>query len=253
MVARGQTTRSILATEKDFWMSTTLRETAQQYPQIQITRGFGIVLALCLLSATNIGCVTFAANLVRAIKGDDTPAEFNELKDKKVAVLVNTSAGLNQDASGIIMANYVHVLLSSNVHKIKMVNQDEVARIIQDQPADGLEMSTIGKRLNADYIISISISNLKLKDGQTLYKGSCTTNVSVFNVSEGNGAVFRKSIPDFVFPQTGVPITDTDEATFQRFYLSEVAHRVARIFYPYDPSVDVAKDASMASIQSLQR
>jgi hypothetical protein len=133
-----------------------------------------------------------------------------------------------------------------------MVNQDEVTRIINDLPASQSDLSMIGSRLNADYVVAINISNLKLKDGQTLYKGSSTTDVSVYEVANGSSPVFRKSLPDFVFPQTGVPITDTDEATFQRFYLAEVARRLARVFYPYDPSVDVAADASSASLDSMQ-
>ncbi len=219
------------------------------------TRWVGM-LAVCFLAATlttcNSGCVTFMANMVKVIKGTDSPAEFDKLKEKKVAVIVSTPAGLNKDASGIIMSTYVHTLLATHVHKVKMVNQDEVTRIINDMPASQSDLSMIGSRLSADYIVAINISNLKLKDGQTLYKGSSTTDVSVYEVANGSSPVFRKSLPDFVFPQTGVSITDTDEATFQRFYLAEVARRLARVFYPYDPSVDVAADASSASLDSMQ-
>ena len=75
---------------------------------------------------------------------------------------------------------------------------------------------------------------------------------SVYEVSNGRSPVFRKSLTDLGFPQPGVPSTDSDEATFQRFYLAEVARRRARVFYPYDPSVDVAADASSASLDSMQ-
>jgi hypothetical protein len=55
-----------------------------------------------------------------------------------------------------------------------------------------------------------------------------------------------------VYPQSGAPVTDFDEATFQRVYLSELATRVARIFYPFDPSIDVAKDAAISSIDAFR-
>jgi hypothetical protein len=212
----------------------------------------GLIALLGVLLVTNTGCLAFMANMVRVIKGNDAPAEFDEFQEKKVAVVASTPAGLNLDATGIIISSHVHSLLATNVKKIQMVNQEEVARIISDQPASSQEMSLIGGRLGADYIVAIDVADLKLRDGQTLFKGTSTTSVTVYKVAEGSSPVFRKSFPDFVFPQTGVPITDLDEATFHRFYLSEVAQRVARIFYPYDPSVDVAKDASVASIQSFR-
>lgn len=211
----------------------------------------GFLVAAMLLCTS--GCVTFMANMVKVIKGTDAPAEFDKFKDKKVAVIVSTPTGLNKDASGIIMSTYVHALLATNVHKVKMVNQDEVNRIISDLPANQSDLSVIGNRLNADYVLAIDIANLKLKDGQTLYKGSSTTEMAVYEVANGSSPVFSKSLPDFVFPQTGVPITDTDEATFQRFYLRQVAQRIARTFYPYDPTVDVAVDASVASLHSIHQ
>jgi hypothetical protein len=207
-------------------------------------------VSLGLVSST--GCLAFVANFVRVIKGNDSPAEFDEFKDKKVAVLAITPAGYNADASGIIMSSHVHALLATNVKKIQMVNQEEVSRIISDFAANEREMSLIGKRLGADYLIAVEVKNLKLKDGQTLYRGSSTSTVSVYKVEDGSSPVFQKVLPDFIFPTTGFPITDTDEATFQRFYLAEVAQRMARHFYPYDPSVDVAKDASVASLQTLR-
>jgi len=238
-------------------MSATNRAIARSQNAVTNSKHLVVTLGVCHLGATaiacNSGCVTFMAHLVKVIKGTDSPAEFDKLKEKKVAVIVSTPAGLNKDASGIIMSTYVHALLATNVQKVKMVNQDEVTRIINDIPASQSDFSKIGSRLNADYVVSINVANLKLKDGQTLYKGSSTTEVAVYEVANGSSPVFRKSLSDFVFPQTGVPITDTDEATFQRFYLAEVAQRVARIFYPFDPTVDVAKDASVASLQSMNQ
>ena len=69
-------------------------------------------------------------------------------------------------------------------------------------------------------------------------------------MDEGSSPVYRKQFPEFVYPQTGVPITDTDDATFQQFYLKEISQRIARVFYPYDPTMDVASDAAVASISS---
>lgn len=229
---------------------TNVRQKENITPTRTLVFRLGILLFLSTTLLCSSGCLSFAANMVRIIKGTDTPAEFDELKEKKVAVVVSTAAGLNADACGIIMSNHVHTLLATNVKKIKMVNQEEISRIIGDMPANEQGMSLIGSRLGADYVVAIDVANLKLRDGPTLYKGKSTTTVTVHKVLDGVSPVFRKAFPDFVFPSMGVPVTDSDEATFQRFYISEIAQRVSRIFYPYDPSIDVAKDASSASIQS---
>ncbi|MEQ1828396.1 MAG: hypothetical protein ABL921_20715 [Pirellula sp.] len=211
-----------------------------------------LAVMLGIAIVTSSGCISFMANMVRVIKGTDAPAEFDEFQNKKVAVVAGTPSGLNADATGIIVSSHVHALLASHVKKIQMVSQEEVTRMIGDEPADKLELSMLGKRLGADFVVVVDVADLKLREGQTLFKGFSNSSVAVYKVNDGSGAVFRKNLTNFTFPNTGVPVTDVDEATFHRFYLKEVAQRLARSFYPYDPTIDVAKDASIVSLQSFQ-
>ena len=210
-----------------------------------------LVFLACFAVGTISGC-GLLANAIYIVKGIDAPAEFDDLKDKKVAVVVSTSAGLNADASGILMSRHINELLARNVKKVEMVNPEEVDRIINDQPLGDRSISEIGSRLRADYVVFVDIANLKLRDGQTLYKGRSNTSVTAYKVSDGERPVFKKTFPEFVYPQHGAPVTDFDEATFQRIYLAELALRIARTFYPYDPSIDVAKDAAVSSLGALQ-
>ena len=115
---------------------------------------------------SNAGCVAFLANFIKVVRGTDAPAEFDQLKDKKVAVIATTPAGLNADATGIIVSNYVHALLATKVKKIQMVNQEEVNRIITDMPSGEQQMSAIGSRLGADYVVAVDIDKLKLHEGK---------------------------------------------------------------------------------------
>lgn len=204
-----------------------------------------------LVIATNSGCA-FMANAMYVIKGVDAPAEFDDLKEKKVAVVVSTAAGLNADASGILMSRHINELLSSHVKKVAMVNPEEVDRIINDQPIGDRSIPVIGGRLRADYVLLVEVSDLKLRDGQTLFKGRSNASVTAYKVLEGDRPVFKKSFPEFIYPQHGAPVTDFDEATFQRIYLSELSSRIARTFYPFDPSIDVAKDAAVSSLGASQ-
>ena len=209
-----------------------------------------LLAVACSVMATSAGC-GLMANAMYVVKGNDAPAEFDELKEKRVAVVVSNGAGMNADASSILMSRHISELFARNIKKVEMVNPEEVDRIINDQSASERTISAIGNRLRADYVVQVELSNLKLREGQTLYRGRCTSSVAAFKVSDGERAAFRKSFPEFVYPQHGAPITDFDEVTFQRIYLAELALRISRTFYPFDPSIDVAKDAAVSSLGAL--
>lgn len=216
---------------------------------IRMSRVFTI--AFSILIAANSGCIRFVSNMLYVLNGRDTPAEFNELEEKKVAVMVRTNGLHSAEAANLIMARNINLLLGSKVKKIKMASQDEVERTIQDMSLSEVDPVKVGSRLGVDYVLDVEINDLKLMEGKTLYKGRCTSAVSVYNVAEGRAPVFRKSFPEYVYPSTGAPITDFDEATFQRVYLMSVAERIARVFYPYDPATDVARDAAISSISGF--
>lgn len=209
---------------------------------------FSTIMALGLLMLVlNAGCVRALANAIYVIKGRDNPAEFDGLIAKKVAILVSSNGVHTSDASNILLARNITLALQTKVKKIQMVSLDEIDRLIQTQQLGKVNPIEIGERVGADMVIDINIEDLKLYEGKTLYKGRSSVNVTTYQIKPTSEVVFRKMIPDFVFPQTGVPVTDSDEATFRRFYLMNVAERVARLFYPYDPINDFARDASAAS------
>lgn len=237
-------------------MTASERALTRKSSRRSVLKGSAARLGLLMMAASvvlsNSGCISFMANMIKVVKGTDAPAEFDDLKEKKVALVVSTPAGINADATGIVVSNYVFMSLAKNVKKIHLVSQEEVGRIISDLPSNERDMTLIGKRLNVDYVVAIDVSNLRLREGQTLYRGKSTTSVDVYNIAEGSSPVFHKTFAEHVYPQTGVPVTDVDESTFQNFYLNEISRLASRIFYPYDPSEDVAKDAAVASLQSLR-
>lgn len=198
------------------------------------------------------GCVRLASNLMYVIKGNDLPAEFGDLEEKRVAVAVSTDAGFGGDAAGVLMARHVGSLLARNVKKIQLVNQEEVDRIIGDQADPARNMHMIASRVQADYIVYVDLENLRLKEGKTLYRGRCEATVSVFKANKGEGPVFTKRLPEFVYPQVGAPITDFNEAEFQRAYLTVFSTRIGRLFYPYDRGSDVAMDATILGFDKSQ-
>ena len=206
--------------------------------------GFASVLLVVLMAST--GCVSLLSNVLYVIKGKDAPAEFDELKGKKVAVLVSNNGVHTWDAVSVVLAKNINLHLGTKVKKIQLVGQDMVEGVCQDQPLGQIDFEQVASRLGADYIIDASISDLKLREGQTLFRGRCTSSVVVYKKGE-TAPVFRKSFPEYIYPSTGAPVTEMEESTFQRAYLTLVAGRIARVFYPYDPTEDVAMDAAITS------
>jgi hypothetical protein len=154
-----------------------------------------LISTVCFLVSTASGC-GLMGNFMYIVKGIDLPAEFDELKDKRVAVVVSTNAGLNSDASGILMSRHINELFARNIKKVDMVNPEEVDRIINDQAANERSMSAIGGQLKADYVVLVELSNLKLRDGQTLFKGRCNSSVSAYKVVEGIALSLRNRFPN---------------------------------------------------------
>lgn len=208
--------------------------------------GPGLASVLLVVFMASTGCVSLLSNVLYVIKGKDAPAEFDDLKGKKVAVLVSNNGVHTWDAVSVVLAKNINLHLAAKVKKIELISQDMVEGVCQDQPLGQMNMEQVASRLGADYIIDASIADLKLREGQTLFRGRCTSAVVVYKKGE-SGAVFRKTFPEYIYPSTGAPVTEMEESTFQRAYLTLVAGRIARVFYPYDPTEDVAMDAAITS------
>lgn len=200
------------------------------------------ILALVAFS----GCANLA-NIIYMFKGRDAPAEYAGLVNKKVAVVVASDSGSYRDATAVVLATQVHDLLANHVKKIQMANQEEVQQVLSDQPAGPKKMERIARDLGVEAIVAIEVKHLKLKEGSTLYRGEADCSVAVYQEDKGDVPVFSKTLPQFVYPATGVPVTDMDEPKFRGLYLQCLAIRVARVFHPYDPYTDFGMDAAIIS------
>ncbi len=209
-------------------------------------RNAGILACGILALVAFSGCQSLSALFV-LIKGRDVPAEYKELVNKKVAVVVASDTGSYRDATAVVLATQVHDLLAKHVKKIQMANQEEVQQVLSDQPAGPKKMGRIARDLGVEAIVAIEFKHLKLKEGSTLYRGESDCSVAVYQADKGEVPVFSKTLPQFVYPATGVPVTDMDEPKFRGLYLQCLAIRVARIFHPYDPYTDFGMDAAIIS------
>lgn len=206
-----------------------------------------LVLALSLTSFS--GCINLASNLMYAWRGNKAPAEYNGFEGKKVAIVCGTEKGLSNDATSTLMTRQLEGLLGKNVKDIKLIGQDKIDKWLDTNGWNDSDFTEIGKGVGADQVLSISLANLTLKDGMTLYKGRANISVTVYDIAGGGNVVYRKGFPDFEYPKLGgATVTDTSEAKFHVLFLRVVSQRIATLFYPADPNDQFALDAISNSL-----
>ena len=201
-----------------------------------------LLLAVALLSSS--GCVNLASNILYAINGNKSPADYPGFKGKKVAIVCGSEKGLSNDATANLMTRYLESLLGKNVKEITIIPQDKVEKWLNTRGWHESDYAEIGKGVGADQVLAINIMNMTLRDGMTLYKGKADISVSVYDVADEGKVVYRKSFPEFEFPKIGGPtVTDTTEARFHGLFLTVVSQRIAALFYDADPKEQFAIDA----------
>lgn len=215
---------------------------------IQQTRQTLFIVLLIASVASLGGCINFAANMIHAITGNNRAADYDGLKEKRVAVICLTDGGLAADANSAMLTSYIHAALNTNVKKIDVVRPSEVERWIDSHSSEDADYLEIGKGVKADRVVAVEVVNLSVKNGATLYQGKSDIAVTVYDIPGGGKILYQKNIPEFVFPKMGGPtITDISEAKFRARYLAIVARTVSSLFYPVDATADFALDATANS------
>jgi len=198
------------------------------------------LLATALLVACS-GCSTLLT-AAYILMPEDTPAEFKGLKGKHVAVVCKPIVELEfADAgSGRELAATVGAILERNVRKARVIDQQEVARWIDEHA--WVDYATVGKSLDADLVVGIDLEEFRLHEGATLYRGRATAHVRVFDIAAGK-VVFEKRLDDFQYPSDGaIPTSDRTEAQFRGMFLQILASRIARSFHAYDSRTSFAEE-----------
>ncbi len=202
------------------------------------------LISTIVLSQT--GCLGMAANLMNAVKGHTVKAEFEGLEGKRVAVVTLTdSSQYSDDVSARMLSRRVSEILQTKIKNIELVREDEVQQWRDTKGWDAIEFIDIGRGVKAEKVVAIEMTNLKLRDGATLYRGRAEVTTTVYDV-ESRTEEFRRHLEEFTYPETaGQYTSETTEAKFRALYLSVLAARIARFFHSYDFSDTVAMDATI--------
>ena len=201
----------------------------------------------CVLLVAQAGCLGLVSNLIHATGADKTPAAYEGLEDSRVAVVTMTeNSQFSDDVAARILGRNVTQWLSKEVDDIELIREDKVANWRDTHGWDQVEFAEIGRGVDAQKVLAIEVTNLKLRDGATLYRGHADVHISVIDAKSGD-ELFTRDIDDFTYPVTaGVYTNETTEAGFRKLYLGILAKRIARQFYPYDAHEDFALDSMIA-------
>jgi hypothetical protein len=195
------------------------------------------------LAMLPLGGCAIINHLMYVVHGATVPAEFDGLKEKRVAVVcISANDDYGPDSTTVMLSKEVEKLLKERVKEVKLVRHEEVANWI-DRNNWQYDYREIGRGVKADMVVAIDVGRFSLHEGSTLYKGHADVEVSVYDMGESGGRAYHNILDDFSFPKSGAQaVTDISEAKFKRAFVKVLAQNIARSFYEYDIHEYVASD-----------
>ena len=209
------------------------------------TQTMTLLSMLLLVCVTSTGCIGGLAQLLYVLKGHDIPAQYAEFKAQRVAVVVNTKASAyGQDSLADTVQRYVTTKLATNVPDIQIVPKVEVDNWFDINGIDESRLAEMGKAVDADFVLSINMDNYTIREGSTIYKGKSEISINVIETM--SGVTTYSAGPDQMeYPENGRPAIQTNDRKFETFYLAWLSEQIAKQFYKYDKTADVADDAAL--------
>jgi len=209
-----------------------------------LQRRWSLLLLLSVLPAT--GCSAVAAAMY-VVNGNDVPAAFDELKEKRVIVVCRPNALLQYSTATVAkdLARGISKRLRGEVRAIEVVPQEEVDAWLDEN--DWQEFSEVGKALDADMVVGVELNQFGLYQGQTLYQGRAVYSIRVFDLAEGgNELVYEQDPPEAVYPpNVAIPTSSKREPEFRREFVAELSEQIGRHFYAHDSRADFAKEGEL--------
>jgi hypothetical protein len=179
---------------------------------------------------------------------DMIPAEHDGLQECTVAVVtVSDSSQYYNDVAARELNRRVSEILTRKVKDIQLVRQDKVEKWRDVNGWDAIDFAEVGKGVEAQKVLGIELSNLRLRDGPTLYRGRSDVAITVIDVETGN-VDYERSLDEFTYPNVaGQYTSETTETRFRKLYLGMLAQEIGRSFHPYDMTDRFAIDSAIAS------
>ena len=212
----------------------------------RLNRRFAIATLLAAFTLPLATGCNLVATGMYVFTGNDTPAKFDGLAGKKVAIVCRpvTSLDFNNSSVATMLSQQLAARLQENVRNIKIVDHRQVNDWIDENTWE--DYVDIGKALNADLVIGIDLEEFNLYQGQTLYQGRANIHFAVYDVTKGKIHIWDEYMPQVVYPPTGgIPASERPEGEFRRKFVGTLSERIAQYFYPHDSTADFAADSTV--------
>ena len=210
-------------------------------------RSISVGACFCLVIASSFGCTGIAAQLGWMLYGRYEQAEYDGMKGKRVAVVVNSDASsYGPNLLTKALSNHVGVYLTNNVKDIEVVRQGEIENWKDNNNWSISNYVELGKAMKADRVLAIEIGSYSTREGQTLLKGRANITVSVYNIENGGAHEYVRGPEDFEFPKTHARprVSASDESRFESVFLQIMAEDIAKRFYKHEIVDNYATDAA---------
>jgi hypothetical protein len=207
-----------------------------------------IAQCLCLLIAlstlSSAGCMRFLAQTLYVVKGHKTPAKFEGLAGKRVAVIcISDSASFGPDSVTHNIAKLISLQLGQNVKDIEIIPQNKIENWRDVDGWDNFNYVEFGRGLKADMVVAIELSSYSIAEGSTMFKGRSRVATNVYDIEQNGKLVFTEGPEDFVFPRDGRPRIQTSERDFETKYLTRLTLHLSQFFYKHDKMDTVDNDS----------
>ena len=201
------------------------------------------------LFTTQAGCIIpMIANVMHALGKDQIPPEFEGLEESTLAIVTVTDGSkYSDDAGARELSRMVGDILITEVKDMKMVREDQISQWRDTNGWDSIDFVSIGRGVKADKVLGIELTNLRLREGATLYRGRADVAIKVIDVATKE-VMYSKTLDEFTYPTSaGQYTSETNESKFRKLYFRMLSKQIARSFHPWDLTEDFANDSIIAS------
>lgn len=169
-------------------------------------------------------------------------------KKKEPRVVILSWAGLETRAEFIHADRQLSELLAQNLREMAQTNSEKLAFIPSRRVEEfknnnpgwrGMDLSEVGRKFNADYVVYLEINSLSLYETGSLnqlLRGRTNITVSLVDVAKPDDAPSSESF-SCVYPGDApgpIPVSvDTQPLQFRQMFLTHVARQLARYFSKY--------------------
>ena len=196
------------------------------------------------------GCRHIFSTVAYLVYGTNVDAEFDGLKNKRVAVIVRSDGpgrSIDQNRGANELAKRLGVLLDRTVSGIEVVDQQDVDNWMDNLRNDEADIQEVGKALEADMVVVIDLERFRLYDNSTsVYRGRADYHIEVYDLKGKRDKPVYDFQPDqqAVYPPSmGIPTGTLRRMEFRRIFVNVLADEIGRHFYSHDSTAHFARDS----------